>query len=293
MRELLKTIYNGIPLKRPLYITMKKFWKPSYRIYKHLHFKGVITIPVENGGKFKMIHHGYEIENELFWAGIKQGWEKESLKLWIKLCKRSEFIFDVGANTGIYALIAKTMNHKSKVFAFEPVKKIYEKLKSNVELNDFDIICQEKALSNFNGKADIFIPSDTEHVYSVTVNKNLNNSSIKVEKSQIEAITLKSFIEENAVPNIDLIKIDVEMHEPEVLEGFGSYFQKFKPTILIEILTDEVALQIEKIVSGLNYLYFNIDETKGIRQVNKITKSDYYNYLLCDSQTAQYLQLIN
>jgi tRNA1(Val) A37 N6-methylase TrmN6 len=42
------------------------------------------------------------------------------LALWIKLCRQSETILDVGANTGVYALVAGAVNKKAKIFAFEP-----------------------------------------------------------------------------------------------------------------------------------------------------------------------------
>ena len=88
------------------------------------------------------------------------------------------------------------------------------------------------------------------------------------------------------------MKIDVETHEPEVLDGFRSYLNQYRPTMLIEILNDEVGRKVSSAVQGLDYLYFNINEKGGIRQVDKITKSDYYNYLLCNSKTALKLGLI-
>ena len=93
--------------------------------------------------------------------------------------------------------------------------------------------------------------------------------------------------------NIDLLKIDVETHEPEVLKGLGGYLQKFIPAMLIEVLDDETGQKINKIVEGLGYLYFNNDENKGIRRVQKIEHSDYYNYLICTKEKAIGLKLIN
>ena len=93
------------------------------------------------------------------------------------------------------------------------------------------------------------------------------------------------------VKKIDLIKIDVETHEPEVLEGFSDYLSLYRPNMIIEVLNDEVGEKINKLVDGMNYLFFNIDENNGIRKVDKITKSDYYNYLLCNADTAKNLGL--
>ena len=89
------------------------------------------------------------------------------------------------------------------------------------------------------------------------------------------------------------MKIDVETHEPEVLEGFNKYLSIYRPILLIEILNNEVGQKVNDIITGLDYLFFNIDENGGIRQVKKINKSDYYNYLCCNEKIAIELGLIN
>lgn len=168
---------------------------------------------------------------------------------------------------------------------------MYQKLCENNKLNGFNIQTVEKAASNFTGQVTIYDQA-TEHTYSVTVNRNLNEADANVVRATINTITLEEFIEANAITHIDLIKIDVETHEPEVLEGMGSYLKKFQPTILIEALNDEVADRVMKQISGLDYLYFNIDENNGIRQVDIITHSDYYNFLLCTHKVAKELSVL-
>ncbi|CAN5456325.1 hypothetical protein BH09BAC3_BH09BAC3_15220 [soil metagenome] len=285
MKALLKRIYRLIPFKQELFYVLKKIWRPKESIYKHLHFVGVFKVNIDNSRMFKIKHFGYQLENEIFWAGLTGGWEKESSKLWIELCRESEVIFDIGANTGVYSLIAKAMNQKAKVYAFEPVGRVFSKLQENIALNNFGIVPIEKAVSNSDGTAVIY-DTPAEHTYSVTVNKNLSSPETRVIETKIETITLNSFIRQNDIKRVDLIKIDVETHEPEVLEGFSDYLFQFKPTLLIEILNDEIGARVDKIVRGLGYLYFNIDERGTIRQVDKIEKSDYYNYLLCTSDIA-------
>ena len=71
-----------------------------------------------------MRHYGFQLENEIFWSGLTNGWEKISTRLWIELSKNSKVIFDIGANTGIYSLVSKSINPTSQVFAFEPVKRV-------------------------------------------------------------------------------------------------------------------------------------------------------------------------
>lgn len=291
MKKIIKNIYKIIPFKKEIFSAVKKIWKPEKSVYQHLHFNGTIKVDVNETKSFKIKHYGYQVENELFWAGIDGGFEKESIKLWIKLCSKANTIVDIGANTGVYSLIAKALKPEATVYALEPVKRVFDKLIENVHLNNYDIISIEKAASNFNGTATIY-DVDSEHTYSVTVNKNFFPKDQKVIETQIETITMDSFIEEYKIENIDLIKIDVETHEPEVLEGYKKYLAIHKPTMLVEILSKEIGAQVTALVDGLGYLYFNIDERGGIRQESQINKSDYFNYLLCNEEVAKELGLI-
>jgi FkbM family methyltransferase len=292
MKKVLKFLYRALPFKKQLYLTLKKVWTPRENIYKHLHFKGVFKVKVDDCTWFELNHYGYQIENEIFWNGLTGGWEKISMAIWIALCKKSMVIIDIGANTGIYSLVAKATHPAAEVYAFEPVKRVYSKLVDNNRLNGYDVACHELAVSNVDGQALIYDTTD-DHILSVTLNKNLHHPETTVIPTLVRTVRLSSLIEKNEMKKIDLIKIDVETHEPEVLEGLGPYLSRDKPAILIEVLNDDIGKQIEKIVQGNNYLYFNIDEQGGTRRTESILKSDHYNYLLCQRDTAHSLGLIS
>lgn len=288
MKNSLKKIIHVIPFKKQLFSCLRILHLPE-SIFRHLHFKGVIDVHFDKY-QFKINHYGYQLENELFWRGLTNGWEKISMQLWIELSKKSTVVLDIGANTGIYSLVSKSINKKAEVFAFEPVHRVYNKLNANNELNQFDIKTFEIALSNNDGDAIIY-DSPTEHVYSVAVNKNIAEIENAIE-TKISTKKLSSFIKEQNITHIDLIKLDVETHEPEVLEGMGEYLQMYKPTWLIEILNDEVGKKVQELIKDVDYLYFNIDEIGKPIQVTEIKKSNFYNYLICSPDIAKQLKLI-
>ncbi len=172
IKSLYKYFYSLIPLKKEIFSIIKLVISPKKNIYKHLHFVGRITINVNQHSNFKMMHYGFLIENELFWAGLYGAWEKDSLRIWSELCKASNVILDIGANTGVYSLLAKTMNTAAaEVHSFDPVLRVYNKLVQNIELNRFDIKAYQLALSNNTGNATVY-DIDAEHTYAVTVNQN-------------------------------------------------------------------------------------------------------------------------
>lgn len=272
---------------------LKKIYVPSSKVYQHLHFKGIIDVFVGKNKSFKIKHVGLHIENELFWGGIENAWEKESLKLWIELSKISNTIIDVGAYSGIYSLVSATINSDAKIYAFEPMEHNYNLLSENIKLNNFKIEKVNKACSNFNGKATVYIRKDQTYVTSVTVNKSLLAPTTPQNSILIETVSLEDYILKHKLSNIDLIKIDVETHEAEVLEGLGSILDKYRPTLLIEVLNDEVGKSIQNIITDMEYLFFDVDENSGIKQVYEIKKSSYFNYLICQRHIAKYLNLLD
>ncbi|MFN5355588.1 MAG: FkbM family methyltransferase [Bacteroidota bacterium] len=272
-KPILRSVYRGLPLKRQFYSLLRSVWSPPEPIYRHLHFTGPFTVAVDSERIFRMQHFGNQIENEVFWSGLRSSWERESMQLWIRLCEHAHTIIDVGANSGIYALVAKTIQPNARVLAFEPHPLFYEMLETNVRLNRIDITSVEKAVSDQN-----------ENVI-------IEDYSGKSEHITVACTTLDAAVRAYSLDHIDLIKIDVEQHEPQVLAGFKQHLAAFKPTLLIEILTNSVAEQVYESVKDLGYLYYNIDETKGVRRTERLEKSDYYNYLLCSPETAQMLGL--
>lgn len=290
LRNSLSLLYSILPFKSTIFKLVRLIHSPNQNIYKHLHFKGKYTVKINSKSSFNINHFGYQVENDIFWSGLYGSWEKDSLRIWTKLCQNSKVVFDIGANTGVYSLIAKAINNSNTVHAFDPVKRVFEKLTQNIHLNNFIIGAHQLALSNQSGEAFVF-DIVAEHTYSVTVNKNLHLPTEKVNKVKIKTLRLDEFIEQNNIEKIELMKIDVETHEPEVLQGMGKYLKIFKPTLLIEILNDEIANEIQGLISDIDYLYFNLNEKGDIKKVANLSKSDYHNFLICDKKTALELNL--
>lgn len=292
MKSILTKLYKLIPFKKNVFEFVKLFWAPPHSVYKHLHFTGIIKIRVNENAFFNMQHDGTEIENDLFWRGLGGGWERISMQYWIELCRNAKVIVDIGANTGVYSLVAKAINPSAKIYAFEPLRQMFTKLIFNNDINRYDIICIEKAASDQNGKAIIY-ETGRDHVNAASLNAETRPYGNLNIETEIEAVTLDTFITTNNVDKIDLIKIDVECHEPNVMEGYKKYLSKHRPDFLIEVLTDEVGEKLEQVFDGLQYYYFNIDDKNGsIRKTDRIKKSDYFNYLVCTEESAKQLKLI-
>ncbi|MEM6806751.1 MAG: FkbM family methyltransferase [Bacteroidota bacterium] len=283
MKKLFKRVYSALPFKHAIFKQVRNFGL-SEQVYKHLHFTGPIRVTFKKAD-FKMFHYGYRVENDLFWAGYGNSWEGNSLKIWYKLVNLHDRIADIGANTGVYALTAASSNSSAEVTAFEPVDRVCDRLESNIKLNNYPIKAHTLALSNFKGTAEIFTEGQ-DHVYSVTVNKDISNTSSTKTKEEIRVDRLDNIFDSDSFP--DLIKIDVETHEAEVIEGMGSLLDKM-PTMLVEVLNSEVADRLEQLLSHLDYQVYDVPDKSEIKRLSRVQKATDFNLLFCTSNVAKQL----
>lgn len=278
MKTVLKKIYQSLP-----FLPLLKMWRgvrtPSY--YKFLTINGNFSSPLPNGKKLKLnSNHQLYIEKEIFWHGIESEFEPMSLKIWMKLASEANVILDIGANTGVFSMLAGKFS-SGKVYAFEPVPYNYSILQKNIALNpDVNVELQTIALSDKNATVDMFIEPDTVNYINSLNNDRLDQS--KAKKIEVKCQRLDDLVTEKNIPTIDLIKIDVEGHEEAVLKGGQNSIQKFRPSIIIEVLNDKMGSGIQTFFDELGeYFYYRIDDDKKeIRRVSDIRTPHRINYLL-------------
>ena len=144
--------------------------------------------------------------------------------------------FDVGANIGLYTWeVSKICPHR-KILAFEPDPeniKLLQKIHSAANLQNLEIC--KFALSNQKGEVLFFQDSLTSATGCVAGNDKpwieqyLNSTANEI---KVKTKTLDSVVSDENNPS--LIKIDVEGHEVEVLEGGRNTLTKIKPLLIVE-----------------------------------------------------------
>jgi len=290
-KRLLKRAYAALPLKQPVYTALRALVRVPEPVYRHLHFKGVITVKVDDHASFRIRHHGHLIENELFWRGL-DGWEKTSVELWVRLCRHAEMIIDIGANTGMYALLAKAVAPQATIAAIEPVARVFERLEDNIKLNGGGIKAIRAAVSDHKGTAVLYDQGWADHVLSVSLNPEFNTQDPNLVPVEVPCITVMDVLSEFQKPTTDLLKIDVETYEPTVLRGFVDLIRRDRPSMLIELLNDSVAEEVAAIIEGLDYVYFNIDDKVWPpMRTERLSRSAHYNFLICRPEVAERIGL--
>lgn len=209
----------------------------------------------------------------LYWKGFK-GYEYETVKLFYGLAEESNTVFDVGANIGYYALLAAIANKQGKVYAFEPVPKVYERLERNVALNECsNIINTQAAVTNFAGDIPIYVPRVDIPVSASTL-KGFREGT---EEFRVPAIMLDTFAKDNHIAKLDLMKIDTEATEHDVLEGARNIIQRDEPMIICEVLYGRNGKALEGFFSKTGYRYYWITD-KGLVPRDTLEGDNTYKY---------------
>jgi len=288
IRSLLKQAYARMPLKRPVLEVVRRTMRLPRRLTGHLSFRGTFTVEIDRSHHFRLEHWGYLVENDLFWNGFGKGYEATSLQVWRKLAPHAKVILDVGANTGVYTLVACCVNPTASVTALEPVDRVFRRLQRNIELNGYKVTLEKLAASDANGTATIYDLS-SDHEYTASLDQIMSAGCRGVIEYAVPTKRLDDVLSAAGLRNVDLVKIDVEQFEPQVLRGMGPFLSNSKPALLIEILNDKVASAVNELTSNLGYNFFRIVEQRGLLRTTCIEASELEerNYLLAQDGTVK------
>ncbi|HVO72470.1 MAG TPA: FkbM family methyltransferase [Ignavibacteriaceae bacterium] len=154
--------------------------------------------------------------------------EKVLIKKLLELNLPELVIFDAGANQGQFAdLIVSGLRAKINfsLHSFEPSRYSFEMLKKK-HSSSKNIFLNNAGLGNKEGTAELFYEKEGSGLASLT-KRNLSHFNIDFNKSEeVRITTIDSYCALMNVNRIDLLKIDVEGHELEVLEGAVKMFEK-------------------------------------------------------------------
>lgn len=203
----LQGLYNKIYV---IYIRMKCFLSNSK--YPTLKINGILMkVDLEDKG----------LSRELILYKKREHFSTEFIKNFIK---EDEFILEIGANKGYYALLEGKIAIKGKIYAIEPVKENYLLLEENIKLNSFNNITlfPALALSDKIGEKTMYFYA--EHNWA-SFNQNLETKII--EERKISTLTLDEFVKRtNFYPSF--LRMDVEGHEYEIIRGAINTIKKAK-----------------------------------------------------------------
>ena len=169
-----------------------------------------------------------------------------------QILKRKRRFLDIGANVGIYSYHFK--NTFEKIDAFEPLSEITYRLE--FYQNEF-LKIHNIALSNKVGEFQLYIPLIDKKIVPPLASLEKRDSNCEVRTVRVNTLDSYNF------DDVDLIKIDVEGHEHQVIEGGIKTIKKNMPIMIIEIEQRHIKNRIDEVfryITSLNYSGFFLNK---------------------------------
>lgn len=192
-----------------------------------------------DGTQFLVFKGSDLISNHLKKALYEDDIHQLALKLLID--KPNGKVLDIGANLGTFCIPLARKIPKLDFYGFEPQRIVSYQLGANVIINSLDnVFINSVALSNRNDVLSPIMPDYATEgnigAFSIDaqVRSNDYECSSRGKVQEIETCLLDDFV----FTDVRLIKIDVEGHELEVLEGaIDTIEQNNYPPIIFEAWT--------------------------------------------------------
>ncbi len=172
---------------------------------------------------------------------------EQELALLPFLVRRDAVAIDVGANRGNYTyFLSKLCKH---VFAYEPNPWCADFLERAAPAN-----CTLKriALSDRSGVARFSVPYDLDKADMLQHNIGTlspERSTDYTNRAIMEVEVTTARLDDENISNVGFIKLDVERHEWQVLDGALETIERERPVLLVEILDARENLENNKLIS--------------------------------------------
>ena len=233
----------------------------------------------------KFIPEKYLLKKRLNRA-IKKNYEKE-LEIIKKFSDKSKDALDIGVYRGVYSFqLAKYFKF---VHSFEPNPLLFPYLDKNLKRILNNIQLYNYALSDSNGDTKLKLPKRSASFFKNNIEElyKLGAASIHPKNkfdNFKEVIVKKKKLDNFKISNkIGFIKIDVEGHEIEVINGAKEMITNNKPVLLVEIEerhTKSSVLESINYINKFGYNCFYVNDKKLI-SIDRLKSTKLENNYYC------------
>ena len=270
IREAFRRVIMFYPFEKGKHAIVNKIYLP-YLSPKKEQYK---IITAYNNIKFKVNLSKY-IEAHLF---LYRDYELPTLRFIKEIINEQFTIFDIGSNIGFMSLVFA--NKVKKIYAFEAESNNFNDLISNIHLNSFkNIFAFNIAITNEDKLITFYVvEGNNSGIHSTLLNKSLPQKSI-----QVQGISIDSFVSQNNIQKVDLIKMDIEGAEMDAIWGMQHLLSRDKPIIITEMAAEQQNLNGVSIKSfKLNLAQLGYNSYK-ITKTGKLLTSSIDEFHLSDN----------
>jgi FkbM family methyltransferase len=204
--------------------------------------RGIISVLARSEGGRRLLERSIDSAQRSMGIGSGADVDSSGERIVLDLLRRSSgsvrplCILDVGSNQGQFLklLLSELYETPHQIHCFEPSPSTFAILRANAT-EQSNVVFNMFGLGIASGEFDLFSDSTGSGLASLS-KRRLEHFNIEFNHCErIEIRTLDSYCYEKNIGNIDLLKIDVEGHELEVLNGGVRMFSERR----IQMLTFE------------------------------------------------------
>jgi FkbM family methyltransferase len=207
-------------------------------------------------------------------------WEMDITHHWMKIVEeiKPKCVFDVGANSGYFGLLAASKEKDTQVHYFEANPRLADLIRRSTALNGFSnrSFIVNRGVSDHSGEElTLTIPggyfgSASFHQGLVdAMDQHVDQSSL--ETISVQTISLDDYSNKiNIVPS--LVKIDIEGYEEHLMRGARSLFSNDMPQVVfLEYMPGAYTKDFIPLISKLFKKYYLI-EGYQLRELKNLTE---------------------
>jgi FkbM family methyltransferase len=198
------------------------------------------------------------VARDIHWGEGRPASAAELLKLRSleRLCGDAGTFLDIGAYSGICALIAARSSADVRSIAYEIVPENYYLLTRNIVENDLVGRVAARLCGLGASEGEMVVP---EYLHLPSLETSFSLGSCFHSGVRIPIRTLDAETASMQPPFV--IKIDVEGFEPEVLQGGAAFLEQHRPDIICEVLPGAgTAPRLNAILAPLGYRFFEFTD---------------------------------
>jgi FkbM family methyltransferase len=257
MKKLLyKIIYQ--PFINQILRNINKWLYPRFTKFR-LQPSGCVRFTLNNGKEIKLYTNQTDYVSFLiFWEGL---YEYEFVWIFEKLIHKCNGFLDIGANTGLFSLVASKNSLNTVSLAFEPSPDAHMFLKKNTHCNTIseNVKIYELAVSNKETVLEFYKVHNPKYpdVPNLSGAASLVYAHTEHEKISVTTIRLDNFLKKNHPELvIDFVKIDAEGAEADIIQGMLETIETYKPIITCEILLNDIGQSIQDLLKSKGYNFY-------------------------------------
>lgn len=254
-QHLITTLLKAGPLRRGTRHLAMAGHLPR-QVWERLPVADEFQVDLDGGASFRYAPiMGDRIGRGLYWRGMHE-WEAGTLRPFLALARTAGHFLDIGANTGVYTLMATAVNPSLTAVAYEPVPRVFQRLRTNLELNGVTGRCTVRgvAVADRASRARLHVPS-----VSLPSSASLSEQGFHGKAGELVEVDVVTVDQEQmGRPRVDLAKIDVEGFEDQVIAGMATTIAADRPVIVCECNPDGPCDRVEGLMRSHGYGFVHL-----------------------------------